>query len=231
MYSRIIDGDEYTFGVSGKLIMNVLVMYDRQTGSLWSQLLGEAVEGPLLGTKLDFVPSWQTTWSDWKEQHPDTIALDKGYAGSRDPYTGYYNSSSSGVIGQSTVDDRLYVKEFVIGVEQDGQAVAYPFSFLNDTPVLNDTVGSQSLLVVFDAETGNGVVFDRQVADHILTFSITDGLRITDAETGTIWNGLTGQAIEGPLAGESLNRIKSTASFWFGWKDWYPDTRIYGFVE
>ena len=31
-----------TFGVSGKLIMNVLVMYDRQTGSYWSQILGEA---------------------------------------------------------------------------------------------------------------------------------------------------------------------------------------------
>ena len=79
--------------------MNVLVMYDRQTDSLWSQLIGEAVDGPLKGTKLEFVPSWQTTWSDWKTQYPDTLALDKGFGGSRDPYTGYYNSSSSGVIG------------------------------------------------------------------------------------------------------------------------------------
>ncbi|MBI3286672.1 MAG: DUF3179 domain-containing protein, partial [Chloroflexi bacterium] len=35
MYARRIGGEEYTFGVSGKLIMNTLVMYDRQTGSLW----------------------------------------------------------------------------------------------------------------------------------------------------------------------------------------------------
>ena len=49
MYSREIDGQEFTFGVSGKLIMNVLVMYDRQTESLWAQLLGEAVEGDTAG--------------------------------------------------------------------------------------------------------------------------------------------------------------------------------------
>jgi hypothetical protein len=231
VYSRIIDGEEYTFGVSGKLIMNVLVMYDRQTDTLWSQLLGEAVDGPLKGTKLEFVPSWQTTWADWKDQHPDTIALEKGYRGSRDPYTGYYNSSSSGVIGQSTIDDRLYVKEFVVGVEQDGEAVAYPFGVLNDEPVVNDKVGVQPVLVVFNAETGTGVVFDRRVNDQILTFSLIDGVTLKDSETGTLWDGLTGQALDGELAGETLTRLKSTASFWFGWKDWYPDTRVYGIEE
>ena len=211
--------------------MNVLVMYDRQTDTLWSQLLGEAVEGPLTGTKLEFVPSWQTTWSDWKAQHPDTIALDKGLGGSRDPYTSYYNSPSSGVIGENRVDDRLYVKEFVIGVEQNGEAAAYPFSVLNETPVVNDLVGEKPILVVFNANTGTGIVFDRQVDSQTLTFSLTDGLSLTDAETGTLWDGLTGQALKGPLMGESLTRLKSTASFWFGWKDWYPDTRVYAIGE
>ena len=231
MYSRLIDGAEYTFGVSGKLIMNVLVMYDRQTDSLWSQLIGEAVDGPLKGTKLEFVPSWQTTWSDWKAQYPDTLALDKGFGGSRDPYTSYYNSSSSGVIGQSTIDDRLYAKEFVIGLEQDGEAVAYPFGVLNEIPVVNDQVGDQQVLVVFNADTGTGVVFDRQVDGQALTFSLAEGRTLTDAETGTLWDGLTGLALEGPLAGETLTRLKSTASFWFGWKDWYPDTRVYAIEE
>jgi len=211
--------------------MNVLVMYDRQTDTLWSQLIGEAVDGPLKGTRLEFVPSWQTTWSDWKTQYPDTLALDKGFDGSRDPYTSYYNSSSSGVIGQSTIDDRLYAKEFVIGLEQDGEPVAYPFGVLNEIPVVNDQVGDQQVLVVFNADTGTGVVFDRQVDGQTLTFSQTDKLELTDAETGTLWDGLTGQAFDGPLAGETLTRLKSTASFWFGWKDWYPDTRVYAIEE
>jgi hypothetical protein len=54
---------------------------------------------------------------------------------------------------------------------------------------------------------------------------------VTDAETGSTWQGLIGLAIEGPLAGAQLERLKSTSSFWFGWKDWYPDTRVYGVAD
>ncbi len=78
MYAREINDQEFTFGVSGKLIRNVLVMYDRQTDSLWSQLLGEAVQGEMVGTKLEFLPAWMTTWEEWKALHPNTLALDKG---------------------------------------------------------------------------------------------------------------------------------------------------------
>ena len=77
MYAREIDGEEHTFGVSGKLIMNALVMYDHQTRSLWSQFLGQAVEGPQQGVKLDFVPVVHTRWSLWRDAHPDTLVLDK----------------------------------------------------------------------------------------------------------------------------------------------------------
>lgn len=228
MYSRTIDGNEYTFGVSGKLIMNVLVMYDRQTGSLWSQLLGEAVQGELQGTKLEFLPSLQTTWSDWKAQNPATVALRKGYFGARDPYDSYYASNRTGVIGETTQDDRLYVKEFVIGVERNGDPVAFPFSVLNEEPVVNHEAGGEPILVVFNPETGTGVVYKREIDGRLLTFSQVEGTTIHDAETDTTWNGLTGEAIEGSLVGETLTRIKSTASFWFGWKDWYPDSEIYG---
>jgi len=231
VYSRIIDGEEYTFGVSGKLIMNVLVMYDRQTGTLWSQLLGEAVDGPLKGTKLEFLPAWQTTWEDWKTTHPDTLALRKGYFGARDPYDNYYQSGSSGVIGQAVLDERLYVKEFVVGVEQNGEAVAYPFSVLNEHPVVNDAVSDVPVLVVFNEDTGTGVVFDRRVNGQVLTFQSQENLEMIDEETETRWNGLTGEALDGPLVDERLTRIKSTSSFWFGWKDWFPNTRVYGIDE
>lgn len=228
MYSREIDAKEFTFGVSGKLIMNVLVMYDRQTESLWSQLLGEAVEGELEGAKLEFLPSWQTTWADWKETHPETVALSKGFTGDIDPYNSYYFSGRAGVLGETTMDDRLYIKEFVVGVEHDGEAVAYPYSVLNDQPVVNDTIGETDILVVFNDKTGTGVVFDRSIEGETLTFSSNEGLKLIDEQTGTIWNGLTGEAIDGPLTGKDLERVKSTSSFWFGWKDFHPDTRIYG---
>lgn len=233
MYAREINGQEFTFGVSGKLIRNVLVMYDRQTESYWSQLIGESVEGEMVGTKLEFLPSWMMTWQAWKEMHPDTVALDKGgRSGGRDVYDSYYRSSSAGVIGETLFDDRLYTKEFVVGVELGDIAVAYPFSVLNDQPVVNDTRSEHELLVVFDADAAASAVFSRQLGDQTLSFAIGDSpLILQDDETGSKWDALSGEAIEGPLAGEKLTRIKSTTSFWFGWKDFHPETAVYGLDE
>ncbi|MCP5095014.1 MAG: DUF3179 domain-containing protein [Chloroflexi bacterium] len=229
MYAREIEGEEFTFGVSGKLIRNVMVMYDRQTRSYWSQLLGEAVEGELIGTKLEFLPSWMMTWEEWKNLHPETVALDKnGRIGGFDSYTNYYTSSSAGVIGEALSDARLETKEFIVGVELVDAAIAYPFGVLNDTPVVNDTVGDNHLLVLFDADSVATAVYNRVVDGQLLTFSGTLPIGIiTDEETGSKWNAFTGEAIEGPLAGTVLTQVKSTTSFWFGWKDWHPDTLIY----
>jgi len=230
VYAREIEGQEFTFGVSGKLIRNVMVMYDRQTESLWSQLIGEAVEGEMTGTKLEFLPSWMMTWQEWKKLHPDTLALDKGgRRGSRDSYDNYYVSPNAGVIGQTNLDDRLYTKEFVIGVETADEAVAYPFSVLNEQPLVNDSIGDLQVLVVFDPVNATGVVYNRQVNGQTLNFSTDDGLQtFIDQETGSRWDPFSGEAVDGPLAGEQLQRLKSTIVFWFGWADFFPDTLVYG---
>jgi hypothetical protein len=229
VYSREIDGQEYTFGVSGKLIMNTLVMYDRQTNSLWGQILGEAVEGPLKGTELEFIPAIHTNWADWKVKYPGTLALVKGYSGVYSSYERYFNDSQAGVIGETVQDDRLRTKEFVLGVEHEGLAVAYPYRVLNDQPVVNDQLGQIPVLVVFNSDAGAAVVFNRRLEDgSILTFSAVDQDTLVDAETGSIWNAFQGAAVDGPLAGEQLAPLKYTLVFWFGWKDWYPETRVFG---
>ena len=228
MYSREVNGQVLEFGVSGKLMMNVLVMYDRQTNSLWSQLLGKAIEGPLKGTELEFVPSKHTTWADWRREHPDTLALVKGYSGYRDPYAGYYRSGQAGVLGETNRDPRLSTKQFVIGVAIGEDAVAYPFSVLSEQPAINDEVGGVPVLVVFDAANASGVVYERTVQEQVLTFEVVEGLTLRDKETGSLWDGEAGRALEGPLAGTQLQQVKSTSSFWFGWSDFYPHTRVYG---
>ncbi len=227
MYSRTLNGQEYSFGVSGKLIRNTLVMYDRETGSLWSQLLGQAVDGPLAGTSLEYVPAVHTTWADWRRQHPNTLALVKGFVGHRDAYAGYFRSGDAGVIGETFRDDRLETKALVIGVASGDSAAAYPFSVLNQAPVVNDRVGDLPVLVLFDPATGAGRVYDRRVGDETLSFRL-QGPALIDEATGSTWQPETGRALDGPMAGMSLTRVKSTASFWFGWKDWYPATRVYG---
>ena len=132
------------------------------------------------------------------------------------------------MIGEASSDRRLPTKEFIVGVAIDDESVAYAFSTLNNEPIVNDIVASVPVLVTFDADHASGVVFDRRVEGTILNFKQEDGFQLVDEETGTLWDGLTGIALEGELAGSQLDRVKSTLSFWFGWKDFYPETRVYG---
>jgi len=230
VYAREIDDREFTFGVSGKLIRNVLVMYDRQTESLWSQLLGEAVSGEMIGTKLQYLPTWLTTWGEWKEMHPQSLALEKDFRARRDPYSSYYQSASTGVIRETFNDDRLPPKEFVIGVELDGESIVYPLRTLSNELAINDSLAGHDILVVYDKNGANGLVYDRRLDQQTLTFKLSESptLVMTDEETNSTWDTLSGEAISGPLAGQSLDRVKSTIVFWFGWKDFFPDSLIYG---
>jgi hypothetical protein len=82
---------------------------------------------------------------------------------------------------------------------------------------------------MFDLQSGASVVFERTVEGQTLTFSQNDDeSTMTDLETGSIWERMNGTAIDGPLRGTELKRVKSVASFWFGWVDFHPDTIVYG---
>ncbi len=74
VFSRNVEGwdEPLSFGVSGKLLYNTLVMYDRQSNTLWSQLYGAAVEGDLAGRTLAVFPSVNTEWAAWQSQYPDS---------------------------------------------------------------------------------------------------------------------------------------------------------------
>ncbi len=54
-----------------------------------------------------------------------------------------------------------------------------------------------------------------------------DLLGLRDLETGTLWSGLTGEAIEGELAGTQLRQLTFTQVFWFAWTDFFPDAPLW----
>ena len=212
--------------------MNALVMYDHQTDTLWSQFLSKGVEGPLKDTVLEVVPATQTTWQAWQELHPDTKVLNKASSVTIDSYVNYYESSRAGIHGQFNPDDRLYVKELVLGVSLDGNSKAYPFSVLTREQVVNDDFAGRDVLIFFDESTGTALAFDRKPGDVPLTFSIEGdaaGARtiLVDEQTGSRWTAFTGAAIDGELNGTRLERIPSHLSFWFAWSDWNPQTEIF----
>jgi hypothetical protein len=229
VYAREVAGQELTFGVSGKLIMNALVMYDHQTETLWSQFIAEGVKGPLTGTRLEILPVQLTTWGEWTRQHPETLALDKGIRrSSGDPYRGYYQSGGTGVIGESNKDRRLTSKELVLGVVNERTQKAFPFRYLQETPVLNDTFDGRPVVATLDTSSVATGLFDRTVDGQVLTFTqMEDTLLMRDLETGTVWNKFSGQAEEGQFQGRRLERLPAFAAFWFSWSDFHPDTELY----
>ena len=93
IFDRRVGGDTLEFGVSGFLRENNLLMYDRQTETLWQQFDGEAVVGTYAGERLDILPARIISWEDFTDNHPDgqVLSRDTGYDrryGSN-PYEGY----------------------------------------------------------------------------------------------------------------------------------------------
>ncbi len=229
MYARDVNGKTLTFGVSGKLIRNSLVMFDRETGTLWSHLTGEALDGPLVGNHLKQVLAEQTTWGRWRAERPQTLMLDVDPSDVRfDPYQTYYGAPDPGVVGRKRADDRLPVKEKVIGVRLNGEVKAYSFTALARDRVVNDTVGGVPLVVVFDGLTFSGAVYRSDPGGSLLTFVPgPTSLSMRDKETESTWDGLSGKATTGTDAGMELEQVPITYSFWFGWVDFYPNTGVY----
>ena len=229
VFDRHVDGAVVEFGVSGKLLMNVLVMYDRETDSLWSQILGEAIDGSRKGTKLEVVDSLQTTWGTWRQLHPATLVLESDIRS--DSYAGYYQNNDSGVHGNFVDDDRLPDKTIVVGAVVGSSPRAYPLALGAEFSVINDVLEDVPLLAVFAPDGLTGLLYDRRIDGRALTF-IDAGpqaaLEIIDQETESRWNRLTGEATAGPLRGSILQRVPATTSFWFGWRDFFPRTTIFG---
>ena len=82
MYSRRLNGNVHTFGVTGKLWRNALVMYDHQTGAFWSHFTGEAILGPEQGARLWMLTSMpRVRWKDWRGGDPRTPVPSPGGGG------------------------------------------------------------------------------------------------------------------------------------------------------
>ena len=221
-----MNGKDLTFGVSGKLVRNSLIMYDRETHSLWSHLTGGAIEGPLRGAQLQVLTATQTTWAAWRRAHPDTRVLPHDYPGQTDHYAGYFGSGDAGILGRKRDDNRLPAKARVLGIRILDHPKAYSLEAVGRARVVNDTFVGVPLVVLATADQA-AAAFRRDVAGQTLTFRAGPNGIVLDQETGSIWDQVTGQATAGVLVGQTLTPLAATDSFWFGWFDFFPGTALY----
>ncbi len=129
VYDRHVDGTARRFGVSGLLWRSDLLMFDRETGSLWSQIGAEAITGPAEGTRLVMVRSRMARLGAWRAEHPDSTILTRetGHrrAYGRSPYGDY--AISTDLYFPVPEDDRYHPKMPTLGLRLAvGPARAYP---------------------------------------------------------------------------------------------------------
>ena len=96
VFDSRLEGERALFGVSGLLYQSDMLLFERSSDSLFSQLMMQAVTGPLRGTELRILTSSSTTWRAWRERHPETEVLTPilphGYDYGTDLYADYHSA-------------------------------------------------------------------------------------------------------------------------------------------
>ncbi len=166
VFASAMENTRLIFGVSGLLYNSDMLLYDRNTESLWSQILARAISGKLQGMRLRQLPAAHTTWGSWREKHPETTVLSPETGFRRDynrsPYSGYEQSRRL-YFSVSKKSPRTYhPKTLVLGIELNGVFKAYPLDELNqqDVSQFDDLVGEQPITVHWDASSQSAFATD-----------------------------------------------------------------------
>lgn len=244
-YDARRDGAEpYRFSTSGLLHKSNKLMLDRETRTLWNQLTGRAVLGPLAADEreLALLPAVVTSWQAWRERHPESsvLSLDTGHERPYLPGTPYgsYFQSAQKMFPALERRKELPTKERVYGLRQGGAAKAWPLAELVRDRVVNDTLGAEPVVLV--AGEGRVEVGAPSAESRFLRYEAGGAVRAyrrgaaefargPDERTlrdagGGVWR-IEEDALVGPQ-GERLARMPGTLAYWFAWQAFHPDTAL-----
>lgn len=203
VHRRQLDGRELVLGNQGDLFGNAMTWWDHDTGSVWSQPLGEAILGPRRGAKLELYPSTLTTWEAWRAKHPRTDALDvPGWA------TGFH------------------LEDMAIVVDR-GEAVAFRIPELRRAGVVNSRLGGIDIAVVIDpTDPSRWAVFSRLLDTTTVELSLT-GAGLVDMASGSVFDPFLGRGISGPFSDQTLDRIPAFTALPEDFVTFFPDGTIW----
>jgi hypothetical protein len=226
VYERTVGGRTLDLGTLG-LELGVFKLYDRQTGSKWSQVSGAAESGPMSRRTLKKRESMLTTWGQWRRLHPETSVF-------FDPALPNHHPFDADTIARITLagEGPLRNEDLVAGVEAASGSRAWLLRALAGPRVLDDAAAGEPVVVVLAADDVTVRVLSRRVGGRVLSFSRATpdrpGDRLRDAETGSDWAALTGLAVAGPLAGRRLEPRVVTTALWYAWRSQHPGTTLWG---
>ena len=204
VHRRELDGTTLVFGNQGALWGNAMTWWDHDTGSIWSQPLGEAILGPRTGARLELLTSTLTTWGAWHVSHPDSLALD--------------------VHGWETGVD---LEQMAIVVDLGSESAAYFIPALREVGVVNDVVAGVNIAVVIDSDDEQRwAVFSRRLDADVVDLELTDE-GLVDEASGTVFDPFLGTGRSGPLAEQSLDKLPAFTSFPSDYETFFPNGKTW----
>ena len=242
-YDRRVGERVLDFGTSGALLNSSLVMYDRQTESLWSHYTGQAVVGHLTGTELDLIPVQTVSFETFLSSHPDgqVLSLDTGHFRQygQNPYD-FYDSNNRPFLFGGPFDDRLDPIARVVALRDGGEGAVIPYDVLAERRVVPFTFAGRELVALYEPGTASALdspviaegrdvgatgVFVRSLDGRPLELSAGADGGFVDAATGSVYD-ILGRP-SGP-AGAGLQPVEHLDTFWFAAAAFYPGAEIIG---
>jgi hypothetical protein len=206
-------------------------MKDDQTGSWWQQVSGEAIQGPLKGSRLSLVNHDEISFATWKHENPQGRVLqpDTSVQELYEPANWEERYSNFPVVTPAAAGDATAPRTLVYGISIGGASKAYSNQSLQGQGPVIDRVGQMPVLIVMEKDKKSVRAFDRTVDGRELEFFAKAGapqLTLLDSQTGSEWD-FMGKATNGPLKGRQLGKLAILADYWFDWKSYHPETVLY----
>jgi len=197
VHRREIDGRAIVLGNQGDLWGNAMTWFDHDTGSVWSQPLGEAILGPLTGETFDLIPSTVLTWGGWRDRHPETVALD-----APSQWSGF------------SLDQMAIVVEF------GPDSMAFPVTDVREAGVANAVVGEVPVAVTVDPEGDSWTVLSRRLDGRTVELE-RNGDQLVEVGGDGRWDADRGLRIDG--ADDSLDLLPGFTSFPADYVTFFPE--------
>ncbi len=219
-----------TFGVSGLLYNSNLILYDRATGSNWSQLSLKCVNGGLRGKVPDVTAVVEMKWKEWKKMYPDSKVLtnkqgfDRNY--NQYPYGGYLNVDEFLFFPVTPINYLLPQKERVHAIIQNNKSLVFRFNLFENKNIIRVEFFNRNYLIIGDENTIVSFELSDGEKENAYTYSYSGGEEFFSDDKGNKWS-VFGKAIDGPRKGSVLKSSTSVIGFWFSIAAFYPNPSIY----
>lgn len=223
-FNRNVNNDVSNFRASGYLFKDNLMPYDEETETIWSQMLQQAVFGPLKGTRLNTINLIETKWSTVKEN----FDFAKVFVGDKNGFAKNLNAPGPGGGDDVNGADAPEDGNFVYGVfykSNSNDLGIFEYDQFSGTKIYDLTDGNRNIIVV--GEASKGIVSSYYTAEQGQFEELHGEFPIVmiNKNNNSKYN-IFGVAVSGPDAGQRLESPRSFVAIWWAWKEFYNNFKF-----